>query len=73
MRIMRVDRLTMAEAENLIAVLWRTLEQQGIPSPQLRICQVGDLVDLTIEFLSQQDGDLVKGVMSRLATDAAEY
>ena len=70
MRIMRVGRLTMAEAENLIAVLWRTLEQQGIASPQLRICQVGDLVDLTIEFLSQQDGDLVRRVMSRLATDA---
>jgi hypothetical protein len=59
--VIRLDGLTMTEAEALVAVLWRALEEYQIPSPRLRVFQqiVGEGVDLCIEFRSAQEAELV--------------
>jgi hypothetical protein len=72
MCMMKMDRLSMAEAEKLIAALWRSLEEHGIPSPQLRVRQTHESLDLSIEFCSQKDSELMKRVMPCLAAAAAE-
>jgi hypothetical protein len=72
MCIMKMDRLSMAEAENLIAALWRALEEQGISSPQLRVRQTRGLVELSIEFCSQKDSELMRRIMPCLAAAATE-
>lgn len=66
MRTIRVNRLTMAGAEDAIALLWRILEEQQIPTPHLNVHRVAGTVDLSIEFLSQEDADLVRQVARRL-------
>lgn len=70
MCVITINRLSMAEAESLIATLWCTLEEYRISSPQLNVRRLGDSMNLSIEFLSQQDADLVRQVMSRLTADA---
>jgi hypothetical protein len=72
MCIMKMNRLSMAEAEKFIAALWRTLEEHGIPSPQLRVRQAHASVNLSIEFRSQKDRALVRRVMPCLAAAVAE-
>jgi hypothetical protein len=62
----------MAEAEDLIAALWRALEEHRISSPQLRVLQADGSVDLRIEFRSQRDSELVRRIMPGLAAPAAE-
>jgi hypothetical protein len=72
MCIMKMDRLSMPEAENLIAALWRALEEHGISSPQLRVRQARGSVDLSIEFCSQKDRELMRRVMPCLAAADTE-
>jgi hypothetical protein len=72
MCIMRMARLSMPEAEKLIAALWRTLEEYGVSSPQLRVGQTRGSVDLSIEFRSQKDSELMRRVMPCLAAAAVE-
>jgi hypothetical protein len=72
MCIMKMARLSMPEAENLLAALWRSLEEYGVSSPQLRVRQVWGSVDLSIEFCSQKDRELMRRVMPRLAAATAE-
>jgi hypothetical protein len=72
MCVVKMDRLSVAEAENLIAALWRALEEHGIRSPQLRVCQARASVNLRIEFRSEEDSELMKRVMPCLAAAAAE-
>lgn len=67
MRVMNLGRLTMAEAEDAVAVLWRILEEYRIPSPRLEVSRVPGAVDLSMEFHSQEDADLVRQVASRQA------
>jgi hypothetical protein len=72
MCIMKMARLSMPEAENLIAALWRTLEEYGVSSPQLRVAQARGSLDLSIEFRSRKDSELVRRVMPCLAAAATE-
>lgn len=72
MCIMKIGRLSMAEAENFVAALWCTLEQHGVSSPQLRVGRARGAVDLSVEFRSQEDREMMRRIMPRLATAAAE-
>jgi hypothetical protein len=70
MCLISIDRLTMAEAEALVAAVWRAVEEQEIPSPRLRVYRVDEAVDIGFEFLSDEDGDLVRGAVPRLGAAA---
>ena len=65
MRIIRLGPLTMAEAEEAIAILWCILEEHRILTPRLNVHRVAGAVDLSVEFLSQEDADLVRQVARR--------
>jgi hypothetical protein len=69
MCVISIHRLAMAEAEDLLTALWYSAEEQGIPSPRLRAYQVDESLDLHIEFLSEEDGQLMRRVVPRLATE----
>jgi hypothetical protein len=71
MCVIRINRLTMGEAEGLVVMLWRVLEEYRIPSPRLSVYPAGDAVDLGIEFHSEQEAALVRRVVPRIAADAA--
>ena len=55
MHVIRIERVTMAEAEELIAALWVKLEEYQLGSPRLRVSRVDERVDLSLEF--GRDGD----------------
>ena len=69
MCVISLRRLAVAEAEKLIAAMWYAAEEYGVPSPRLSVCQVGDALDLDIEFRSEEDGALMKRVVPRLALE----
>jgi hypothetical protein len=50
MHVIRIERLTMAEAEELIAALWLKLEEYQLGSPRLRASRADETVDLRLEF-----------------------
>jgi hypothetical protein len=62
-------RLVTTEAEHLVAALWYAAEEHGIASPRLSVRQVGDALDLHIEFVSEEDGALMRRVVPRLAIE----
>jgi hypothetical protein len=64
-------RLTTAEAEDLIARLWRALEEHGALSPRLRVHQAGEALDLHVAFLSDEDAALIRRVVPPLVTRPA--
>ena len=70
MGVITVRRLTMAEAEDVITLLWRALEEYRIPSPGLEVSRVAGAVDLSIRFVSPQDADLVTRVVPYLTAGA---
>jgi hypothetical protein len=72
MCVVKMDRLSVAEAESLMAAMWRALEEYGIRSPQLRVRQSRGLLDLRIEFCSRKDSELMRRVLPCLAAAAAE-
>jgi hypothetical protein len=69
MCVISLRRLAAADAEGLIAALWRAAEEHGIPSPRLSIRQVGEALDIHIEFRSEGDGALMRRVLPRLAIE----
>jgi hypothetical protein len=69
MHVISLRRLAEAETEDLIAALWYTAEEYGVPSPRLSVRQVGEALDLHIEFLSEKDGALMRRVVPRLAIE----
>jgi hypothetical protein len=68
MCVITLHRLVTTEAEDLVAALWYAAEEHGIASPRLTVRQVGDALDLHIEFVSEEDGALMRPV-PRLAIE----
>jgi hypothetical protein len=66
-----LNLLTISEAEDLIAGLWRDLEEHGAPSPRLRVSQFDEKVELSVEFLSEQDAEAAKRVLPHVSATAA--
>jgi hypothetical protein len=69
MRVIYRCRLTTAEAEDLITQLWHALEKNETPTPRLRVHEAGELLDLYLEFLSEEDAAPIREVMSRLVIE----
>jgi hypothetical protein len=69
MCVVQVNRMVTADAEDLIVSLWRALEEHGTPSPKLSVSKAGELLNLQIEFLSEEDGNLMKRCVPRLAAE----
>jgi hypothetical protein len=69
MCVISLRRLAETEAEDLVAALWYAAEEYGIPSPRLRVREVGGALDLHIEFRSEEDGALMRRVVPRLAIE----
>ena len=67
MHVIRIERVTMAEAEELIAALWLKLEEYQLASPRLRVSQVDETVDLSLEFRPDGDEDLARRGVPRLS------
>ena len=59
MRVIRIGRLTIEEAERDMARIWRTLEERAISSPQLLVRRSGGMVELDLGFLSHKDADFI--------------
>jgi hypothetical protein len=70
MRIIRMSWSTMAAAEEALATVWCILEQHRIPTPQLTIRRAAGVLDLSIEFPSQADAELVRRAAHRLGADS---
>jgi hypothetical protein len=69
MCVISLRRLAMAEAEGLIAAVWYAAEEHRLPSPRLRVRQIGEALDLHVEFASEEDGALMRRVVPRLAVE----
>jgi hypothetical protein len=69
MCVISLRRLAVFEAEELVAALWFAAEEHGVPSPRLSVRQVGEVLDLHIEFGSEEDGALMRRVVPRLAIE----
>jgi hypothetical protein len=69
MCVITLRRLVATEAEDLVAALWYAAEEHGIASPRLSVRQVGDAFDLHIEFVSEEDGALMRRVVPRLTIE----
>jgi hypothetical protein len=63
MRVIRRNRLTWSEAEDVLATVWQALEEHKIPSPRLRAYPVAGGVDLTLEFSSEDDAERIKQLL----------
>lgn len=66
MYVIRITRPTMAEAEDAIATLWRTLEEHRVPSPRLSVSRLPEGVELSVRFASRQHADLLRRITPRL-------
>jgi hypothetical protein len=71
MRVLTIERRTMAQAEDVMATLWRMLEKYRMPTPKLGVCRVAGAVLITMEFLSDPDAHLIQRVSSELAPASA--
>jgi hypothetical protein len=60
MHVIRIERVTMAEAEELIAALWLTLEEHQLGFPRLRVSGADETIDLSLEFGADHDEDLAR-------------
>ncbi|HUC64981.1 MAG TPA: hypothetical protein VMA53_06115 [Stellaceae bacterium] len=60
MHVIRIERITMAEAEELIAALWLKLEECQLGSPRLQVSRAGETVDLRLELGLDGDDDLAR-------------
>jgi hypothetical protein len=65
---LRINRLATAAAEDLIAILWRALEERRIPSPELDVSLSSVGVDLSVGFDSERDADLVMRMVPHFAS-----
>jgi hypothetical protein len=64
---LRIAQLTKAHAEDLMAILWRALEERQIPSPQLNVSASSTGVDVSVGFVSEEDADLLMRTVPGLA------
>ena len=67
MNKLRINHLATADAEDLIATLWRALEERRIPSPELKVFLSREAVDLSLGFPSEQDANLMTRTVPRLS------
>jgi hypothetical protein len=70
MRVLTIERRTMAQAEDVMAMLWRMLEKYRMPTPKLGV-RVAGAVLITMEFLSDPDAYLIQRVTSEAASASA--
>jgi hypothetical protein len=67
MHVIRIERVTMAEAEELIAAVWLKLEEYQLGFPRLRVFQVDETVDLRLEFGPDGEEDPARRGVPRLS------
>ncbi len=68
MTVLRVSRLSMSAAGDLIARLWYLLEKHSIASPRVSVeAQAGNFVDINFIFAQKIDADLIRTWLSALA------
>ncbi len=68
MTVLRVSRLSMSAAGDLIARLWYLLEKHSIASPRVSVeARAGDFVDINFVFAKKIDADLIRTRLSALA------
>jgi hypothetical protein len=60
--ILRIERWTMAEAEDAVATLWRLLEEYQVPTPRLDARVVGGLLEISICFPTDPDLHVVRHI-----------
>lgn len=61
MSVIRLDRLLMADAEHVMAQIWRALEDHRVASPKIAVTvQDSDRVDLWLTFGTASDAELVR-------------
>jgi hypothetical protein len=68
MNTLRINQLPTADAEDLIAILWRALEERRIPSPDLDVSLSSVGVDLSVGFESERDADLAMRMVPHFAS-----
>lgn len=56
----------MAAAEEALARVWCILEEHRIPTPRLTVRRTAGALDLSIEFISQEDAELVRQAARRV-------
>ncbi len=68
MTVLRVNRLSMSAAGDLIARLWYLLEKHDIASPRVWVAaHAGDFVAINFVFAQKIDADLIRTGLSALA------
>lgn len=61
MFVVRLDPMSMARAERVVAEVWRVLEEYHIASPQLAVeARMGNFLDMHLTFDSIADAALVR-------------
>lgn len=66
MSAIRIDQLSAAEAEYVVAQVWCILEKYQIASPSLAVrSQSNDLLGIQFAFKAQADADLVEPELLR--------
>jgi hypothetical protein len=68
MNTLRINQLPTADAEDLIAILWRALEERWVPSPKLNVSLSSVGLDVTVGFGSERDADLVMRMVPHFAS-----
>jgi hypothetical protein len=67
MPVITVERVTMAEAEELIAGLWLKLEEYQLGFPRLQVFRADETIDLSLEFGTVGDENLATPGVLRLS------
>ena len=67
MPVITVERVTMAEAEELIAGLWLKLEEYQLGFPRLQVFRADETIDLSLDFGAVGDEDLATPGVLRLS------
>jgi hypothetical protein len=67
MPVIPLNQVSMARAEQLLAEIWRVLEEYSIASPRLTVeVSANDLVDVALTFDGSADAKLVWHALSGL-------
>lgn len=66
MSVIRLDRLSMADAEHAVAQIWRILEEERVASPRMTVAvnEAREGVDLLLTFHAAHDAALVGRAMA---------
>lgn len=68
----RIERQTMAETEDAVAMLWRMLESYGLATPRLRIDQRGAGMVISVEFARYEDDEVMRQIECGLACTGSQ-